>query len=97
MGSADDALEVTNNREAQRFEVEVDGLIGYAKYQLGEGEITFTHTEVPGEFRGRGIGGQLAAGALDAARERGLRVKALCPFMARYINDHAEYQDLLVS
>ena len=95
MGSAGDAMEVTDNREAQRFEAEVDGLIAYAQYQLGDGEITFTHTEVPGEFRGRGIGGQLAASALEAARERGLRVKALCPFIARYINDHAEYQDLL--
>jgi predicted GNAT family acetyltransferase len=35
----------------------------------------------------------VAAAALDDARERGLEVVPLCPFIARYIQRHPEYAD----
>jgi predicted GNAT family acetyltransferase len=43
------------------------------------------------------VGSQLAAGALDAVRERGLRVIPRCPFIAGYLSRHQEYADLLRS
>ena len=73
----------------------VDGHTALAAYRLKPGVITFTHTEVPKELGGRGIGSQLAKGALDQARERGLKVVPLCPFIKAYIEKHPEYADLL--
>jgi uncharacterized protein len=37
----------------------------------------------------------LARFALDDARARGLRVRPDCPFVARFIRAHPEYQDLV--
>jgi uncharacterized protein len=53
--------------------------------------ITFTHTEVPAELSGRGIGSALARGALHQVRAQGLKVVAQCPFIGK----HPEYGDLL--
>jgi uncharacterized protein len=90
------SIEVRDNTDRHRFEIEIDGHIAKAVYRLTLGVITFVHTEVPEALSGRGIGSKLADGALKAARARGLRVVALCPFIASYIGKHPEFQDLLV-
>jgi predicted GNAT family acetyltransferase len=67
---------VRNNTKLSRFELDADGRTATAYYQLSPGVITFTHTEVPQELSGQGIGSALARGALDAARAERLRVVA---------------------
>ncbi len=89
--------EVRDNEAKHQFELIVDGHTALAAYRLKPGVITFTHTEVPKELGGRGIGSQLAKGALDQARARGLKVVPLCPFIRGYIEKHPEYADLVQS
>jgi predicted GNAT family acetyltransferase len=88
-------MQVTDNPDKHQFELIVDGHTALAAYKLKPGVITFTHTEVPKELGGRGIGSQLAKGALDQVRARGLKVVPLCPFIKAYIEKHPEYRDLL--
>lgn len=71
-------------------------LVGLAAYELAEGAIVFTHTEVPQAYEGEGIAAQIVRRALDSARERGLRVVALCPYVRAYLRRHDEYADLVV-
>jgi uncharacterized protein len=81
--------------EWSRFEIHDGGeLAGFAAYRLEPGRITFTHTEIEKAFGGRGLGGQLVRGALDAARQRNLAVVAACPFVRGWIAKHPEYADL---
>ena len=89
--------EVRDNPEKHQFELIVEGHTALAAYRLKPGVITFTHTEVPKELGGRGIGSQLAKGALDLVRARGLKVIPLCPFIKAYIEKNASYQDLLLA
>jgi predicted GNAT family acetyltransferase len=89
--------EVQDNPEKSRFELIVDGYTALAAYRLKPGVITFTHTEVPKELGGRGIGSLLAKGALDQVRARGLKVVPLCPFIKAYIEKHPAYRDLLAA
>ncbi|HVY18900.1 MAG TPA: GNAT family N-acetyltransferase [Bauldia sp.] len=89
------ATEVHDNTRSHRFELEIDDQVAKSWYRLQGNVITFTHTEVPTALEGRGIGSNLAKGALDAVRAAGLKVVALCPFIAGYIGRHREYQDLL--
>lgn len=89
--------EVRDNPEKHQFELAVDGHLAIAVYRLQPGVITFTHTEVPNELGGRGIGSKLAKGALDLVRARGLKVVPLCPFIKAWIQKHPDYQDLLAS
>ena len=87
---------VRDNPERHRFEIDLgDGDLAIADYTLPEGKIMFTHTEVPPEHEGQGIGTLLIKAGLKAARERGLKAIPICPFFARYIQRHPEEQDLL--
>jgi uncharacterized protein len=95
VGSPDDA-EVVDVLERSRYELRLDGrLIGLAAYRRRDGRISFTHTEVDEACEGRGFGSRLAAAALDDARRQGLRVLPLCPFIAHYVEQHPEYQELV--
>jgi predicted GNAT family acetyltransferase len=87
---------VRNNPALHRFELDVDGRIAAAYYQLSPGVITFTHTEVPHELEGHGIGSRLVRGALEAVRAQGLKVVAKCPFVSAYMAKHPEFNDLLL-
>ncbi|WP_344589682.1 GNAT family N-acetyltransferase [Actinomadura vinacea] len=88
--------EVTDNAEASRYEIRVDGeLAGFAQYRTRPGKIVFTHTEVDGAYEGQGVGGALARGALDDVRAKGLAAVPLCPFIEGWIDKHPDYRDLV--
>ena len=86
---------VKHNPGQSRFELDQEGHLAVLEYQLGEGKIVFTHTGVPQELGGRGLGSLLARAGLDHARANGLKVIPLCSFIAGYIQKHPEYQDLV--
>jgi predicted GNAT family acetyltransferase len=87
---------VRDNPALKRFELDLNGRTAVAYYQLSPGVITFTHTEVPPELSGHGIGSKLVRGALEAARQQGLKVVAKCPFVGAYMAKHPELNDLLL-
>jgi uncharacterized protein len=88
-------LEVIHNTEAQRFEIHYGDDMARLEYHLRGPSIIYTHTVVPVVLEGHGIAGRLAKEALDYARESGLSVVPLCPYVADYIEKHPEYGDLV--
>jgi hypothetical protein len=93
-----DILEVRDNPDRHRFEIDLgDGTFAIAEYRLHPDHITFTHTAVPPEHGGQGLGTKLIRFALASARERGLKVIPLCPFFAAYIRNHPEEHDLVAA
>ena len=84
-----------NNEAESRFELEVDGQLAMSAYHRRGDRIIFTHTEVPPQLEGKGIGKALATAALDYARSEGLKVVPRCPFIAAFIRRNPEYQDLV--
>ena len=90
-------VEVTDNPAENRYEARIDGeLAGFAEYHLTKSSIVFTHTETVEEFKGRGVASALAQHALDDVRAKGERdVVPVCPFIHGWIDDHAEYADLV--
>ena len=90
-----EGVQVRDNPALHRFEVDLGEAVGVAVYTLMDGKIMFTHTEVPEEHEGKGIGTALIKAGLAAARDRGLQVIPICPFFARYMQRHSETQDLL--
>ena len=88
---------VVDNQEKSRFELEVTGGQAIADYRIEGGTIVMTHTEVPGELRGQGLGEKLARGALDLVRKRSFKVVPRCPFIRAFIEKNPEYADLLAN
>lgn len=91
-----DDITLADNPGAHRFELRKAGEVAaYAEYNLLEGMLMFTHTEVLPQFEGQGLGSKLAAFALDDVRRRGLAAVPVCTFVAGYIRRHGEYRDLV--
>jgi predicted GNAT family acetyltransferase len=89
-------MTVTDRPEELRYEIEVDGEVaGFINYRREPGVVDLVHTDVAPRFEGKGVGAALVQGALDDLRARGLKVRPTCPFVAKYIHRHPEYQDLV--
>jgi uncharacterized protein len=87
---------VADNPAASRYEIRVGNqLAGFANYRTEPDRIIVTHTEIDPTFEGRGFGNRLAAATLDDLRRRHLAVTPQCPFMAKYIDEHPDYADLV--
>jgi predicted GNAT family acetyltransferase len=94
---SENTFDIKHNDAEQQFEVTVDGHVALAAYEMRDGKMVFTHTEVPQELSGRGIANQLAKAGLDHARAGKLEVVPLCAFIASYIKRHDEYAELVAS
>ena len=90
-----DAIAVSHNAAASRFEATVDGLLCRADYHLVDGVMRMTHTEVPRELAGRGIAGALVGAALAHAGEAGWQVEPWCSYVRTYMQRHPDTQRLL--
>ena len=86
---------VRNNEARRRFELDVEGGMAFANYVTTPMAIVITHTETPRALRGRGIASELVKGALELLRADGRKVRAGCSFVADYLDQHPEYQDIV--
>jgi uncharacterized protein len=88
-------IQVIHNTDKSRFEVNVEAHTAELNYRLLGGTILFTHTGVPPALEGRGIGSLLVKAGLEYARNNNLKVETLCWFVDKYLQQHAEYQNLM--
>ena len=63
--------------------------------RAGAGLVIIEHTEVPGAFRGQGVGLSLVTRAVAEAREAGKQILPLCPFARAQFDRHPEWSDVL--
>lgn len=89
------AVAVTHNEAAHRFEATVNGLRSLLTYRRSPDSIVLLHTEVPAAIERHGIAAKLTRTALDFARANHLRVVPLCPYVSSFLRRHREYHDLL--
>jgi predicted GNAT family acetyltransferase len=81
---------------ANRFEFEQDGQVGYLIYEIDDqGWITLWHTEVPQALRGQGLGAKLLRMAFDYAEANHLTVEPICPFAISFVAKHPEVRSFL--
>ena len=87
---------VQENSALSRYDASTDAgvVAGFAEYSDVDGVRIFTHTEVDDAFEGQGVGSDLARAALDDVRQRGMKLRAKCPFIRSFIEKNPEYADL---
>lgn len=88
-------LSVTNNEQNNCFEAEYEGKTAFIDYILQDDIYNLTHTEVPPDIKGKGVGTQLVKETLDAIKEQKRSVKPSCPFIAHFIKENSEYKSLV--
>lgn len=86
---------VFHNKEALRFEVNLNGEFAFVDYRHYKGDIAFMHTVVPEAFEGKGIGKKLAKAALDFAAAEKRKIMLYCPFVSKFVKENPEYHPLV--
>lgn len=97
MGEKITELELRNNEENKQFEATIDGSVALIEYTINDNRIFLTHTEVPSELGGRGVGSLLVKETLEEIDRMNLRVIPACKFVKSYIQKHPEYRRLLAT
>lgn len=91
-----DDITVANAPERLRYELRLgDAVIGFALYRLVGRRVVFIHTEVDEAYSGQGLATRLAKFALDDVRAAGKRIVPVCPYIAAYLRQHPEYDDIV--
>ena len=88
-------IQVRHNPEGQRFETKFNGQSAYLSYSVQGGSISFDHTFVPEDFRGRGVASALVRTGLEEARRQQWKVVPRCAYVAAFIERHPEFADLV--
>ena len=71
--------------------------VAYVDYRWSDEILLLLYIFVPVPFRGKGISSVLLEHVLNYAIERKVKIKVFCPYIAKYIRMHPEYQGLLVN
>ncbi|MET9356051.1 GNAT family N-acetyltransferase [Streptomyces sp. NPDC006617] len=81
--------------DMHRYEILVDGRrAGLTAYRDHGVQRVFYHTEVGDAFAGQGLAAQLVHEALTDVRRSGKRIVPVCPYVAKYLNRHEEFNDI---
>ncbi len=87
---------LTINDDRRRFEMETEGYVSFIEFQnKNENVVVLTHTLVPPELGGRGIGKKLVELVLDHLKSNNRKVEAKCPFVSTYLERHPEWQSII--
>jgi uncharacterized protein len=84
------------NTSEERFEMEVDGHIGYITFVISDGVYHMAHTIVPPEIGGRGVAKRLAIQTFDYLREKGLKANVTCSYLVAFKHKNPDYSDVII-
>lgn len=84
-----------DNSSAKQYEIEIEGQIARIKYVKDRGKIYLTHTNVPKNLEGKGIGTYLLEKVLEDVKKQELSIGSLpqCSFITAYIRHHPNWED----
>lgn len=90
-------ITVAHAPEQRRYEIrDDDTVVGFTQYRTPDGkQRVFFHTEVDPAYGGLGLAGRLVSFALADVADTGERIVPICPYVAKYLRKHTEYDALV--
>lgn len=96
MTATPDGTDVRHDVASHQYEITVDGEHAGLEVYVDHGDQrVFVHTEIDDKFGGRGLAGLLVTAALTDAKDSGKRIVAVCPYVAKYVQSHHDFDDVL--
>ena len=69
--------------------------MAYVDYRWSGEILLLLYIFVPVSFRGKGISSVLLEHVLNYAKEKKVKIKVFCPYIAKYTRMHTEHQELV--
>lgn len=89
--------QLIDNTQDQCYEFRIDGEVAKIDYmKTPNGEVALTHTEVPRNLQGQGIGQALVESVLTHIEDEGLKVVPLCGFVIGYIRKNPQWKRVVL-
>lgn len=89
-------IRVRKDDTTRLYEALTDGrVVGTLAYETTGGRITLTHSYVDPDERHQGTGSALAHYALEDLTQSQTKVGIYCRFVADYVRDHPEFNDVV--
>lgn len=87
---------VERNDAEHRYEIVVDGTTaGWTEYRDRGDQRVFHHTVIDDAFAGQGLASRLVRQALTDVRASGKRIVPVCPYVAKYVEKHDDFNDII--
>ena len=90
------ATKLIDNKASKQYEFHIDKYIPRIEYIKAQDKVYLTHTEVPKDLEGKGIGSALIKKVLEEIKQNDLTLVPMCPFVAMYIKRHPEWKSLVL-
>lgn len=74
-------LEIVHDKENMRFTLDINGEIAKVDYSLSGSKMYLTHSEVPYNLRGKGIGKVLVEKTFEQLTKEGYKAVAVCSYI----------------
>jgi len=92
----DKDFNLINNKPRKQYEFHIEGYVPKIEYIINrDGNVYLTHTEVPYELEGQGVGTQLVKKTLVDIEDNNMQVVPMCPFVAAYIRKNPEWKRIV--
>lgn len=83
------------NDEQKRFELNTENQTAFTDFYFMSGKLCLTHTLVPEQLGGRGVGKKLVENILEFARENDMEIFPFCPFVSSYIKKNEQWMPIV--
>lgn len=74
-------LPIIHDKENNRYTLDINGELAKVEYQLRNGKMYLTHSEVPYNVRGKGIGKVLVEKTFEKLTEENFKAVAVCSYV----------------
>lgn len=89
-------MKITNNKNKNRFEVEIDGYSAFLEYIPRQNHIVIFDIEIPKFLEGQGVGIELMKYCIKYARDNKLKVFPMHNLMTKFMSNNQDTHDLLL-
>jgi predicted GNAT family acetyltransferase len=89
-------VQLVDRAERSRYEATIgDQVVAFSDYDVRGSIVVLPHTVTVPALRGQGHAARVVRFALDDIRAAGRKVIPRCWYVARFIDEHPEYADLV--
>ncbi|WP_234974636.1 N-acetyltransferase [Tenacibaculum agarivorans] len=88
-------LELKHNKDENKYTLDINGQEAKVEYVFQEGQMLLTHSEVPYQLRGKGIGKELVLKTFERLTEEGHKAVAVCSYIKTVKNRNSYWKDII--
>lgn len=88
-------LNIVHDKENQRYTLDINGELAKVEYSMRNGTMYLTHSEVPYNLRGQGIGKVLVEKTFEKLTEENYTAVAVCPYIKAVKNRSEHWKKII--